>query len=57
MYFLLGLMDDVAPLTAEEEKLYTDIDFDVEDYRMDLGHKRLIHHQDKVSGVFSKYTA
>ncbi|KAG0714538.1 Cytosolic non-specific dipeptidase [Chionoecetes opilio] len=42
-----GLMDEVAPLTSEEQKLYADIDFDVEDYRKDLGHKRLIHHQDK----------
>ena len=45
-------MDDVAPVTSEETKLYDDIDFDVEDYCKDLGHKRLIHHQDKVISVF-----
>ena len=32
-----GLMDSVAPLTKEEEAKYTDIDFDVEEYRKDLG--------------------
>lgn len=41
-------MDQVAPLTAEEENLYKDIDFDVEDYQQDLGHGRLVHNKDKV---------
>ena len=36
------------PVTGEEEALYKDIDFDVEDYRNDLGHEKLIHHKDKV---------
>jgi len=38
-----GLMDDVAKLTDEEAALYKDIDFDMEDYRKDLGAKKLIH--------------
>ena len=28
-----GIMDDVAPVTPEEEALYDDIDFDVEAYK------------------------
>lgn len=46
-----GLMDDVAPVTAEEKNLYKDIDFDVEDYRNDLGHSKLVHDKDKVGTV------
>ncbi|XP_045132467.1 cytosolic non-specific dipeptidase-like [Portunus trituberculatus] len=50
-----GLMDEVAPLTSEEEKLYADIDFDVEDYRRDLGHDRLVHHQDKIKTLMARW--
>uniref|UniRef100_A0A0P4W5P9 Peptidase M20 dimerisation domain-containing protein n=1 Tax=Scylla olivacea TaxID=85551 RepID=A0A0P4W5P9_SCYOL len=50
-----GLMDDVAPLTSEEEKLYADIDFDVEDYCKDLGHDRLVHHQDKMKTLMARW--
>jgi len=32
-----GLMDSVAPLTPEEEAKYVNIDFDVEEFRKDLG--------------------
>jgi nonspecific dipeptidase len=38
-----GMYDSVAKVTAEEEKLYETIDFDMEDYRQDIGHNRLIH--------------
>lgn len=41
-------MNEVVPVTPEEEALYKDIDFDVEDYRKDLAHERLVHHNDKV---------
>jgi len=42
-----GLMDSVAPLTKEEEAKYTDIDFDVEEYRKDLGAPgQLMHDSD-----------
>ncbi|KAJ7390427.1 Metallopeptidase M20 [Desmophyllum pertusum] len=34
---------DVAPLTDDERATYTDIDFDKEEYRTDIGHNRLIH--------------
>jgi len=29
-----GLMDDVVPVTPEEEALYKDIDFDLEAYKV-----------------------
>jgi nonspecific dipeptidase len=40
-----GIYDSVAPVTPEEEKLYGPIDFDMGDYRQDIGHERLIHDQ------------
>lgn len=46
-----GLMDEVTKVTPEEEARYTNIDFDVEDYRKDLGHSKLIHNKDKVSSI------
>ena len=48
-----GIMDHVLPVTPEEEALYKDIDFDVEDYRKDLGAKRLVDHNDKVLNKLS----
>ncbi|KAK3886228.1 hypothetical protein Pcinc_009610 [Petrolisthes cinctipes] len=50
-----GLMDQVAKVTAEEEKLYKDIDFDVEDYRQDLGHSKLVHHNDKMKTLMARW--
>ncbi|KAI0213340.1 Cytosolic non-specific dipeptidase [Lamellibrachia satsuma] len=38
-----GISDQVAALTEEEVKSYKPIDFDIEDYRKDMGHSRLIH--------------
>jgi nonspecific dipeptidase len=38
-----GVMDDVAPLTPEEEKLYHQIEFDCEKYSREVGTSRLIH--------------
>ncbi|XP_013414332.1 cytosolic non-specific dipeptidase [Lingula anatina] len=38
-----GVMDTVAPLTDEEKQLYKPIEFDMEDYRQDLGAEKLIH--------------
>lgn len=38
-----GINDDVATLTEEEKATYTDIDFDKEEYRADIGHNKLIH--------------
>lgn len=38
-----GINDKVLPLTDDERATYTDIDFDKEEYRQDLGHNKLIH--------------
>lgn len=38
-----GINDAVAKVTEEEKKLYEAIDFDMEDYRSDIKHGRLIH--------------
>uniref|UniRef100_A0A669D0Q2 Cytosolic non-specific dipeptidase n=1 Tax=Oreochromis niloticus TaxID=8128 RepID=A0A669D0Q2_ORENI len=38
-----GIYDSVAPLTAEEQKLYEKIDFDLDEYCKDVGVGRLLH--------------
>lgn len=38
-----GVNDSVAPLTEEEQKLYEPIDFDPNEYKSDIGTKKLIH--------------
>ncbi|XP_046580783.1 cytosolic non-specific dipeptidase-like [Haliotis rubra] len=38
-----GINEGVLPVTDEERQLYKPIDFDVEDYRKDLGAEKLIH--------------
>lgn len=50
-----GIMDDVVPVTAAEEALYKDIDFDVEDYKKDLGHQKLIHDKDKINTLMARW--
>lgn len=37
-----GIMDDVAPLTAEEEALYDPIHFDLEEYKQEIGVRKLL---------------
>lgn len=37
-----GIMDDVVPLSAEEEALYDPIDFDMKDYMQEIGVKKLL---------------
>ncbi|XP_054713176.1 cytosolic non-specific dipeptidase-like [Uloborus diversus] len=37
-----GVMDDVAPVTPEEEKLYENIDCDMEEFRCDIGCNKLV---------------
>ncbi|CAG0913409.1 unnamed protein product [Notodromas monacha] len=44
---ITGIYDDVAPLTDEERELYKDIEFDVAEFRSDIGGKRLRHKEDK----------
>uniref|UniRef100_A0AAX7VIB9 Peptidase M20 dimerisation domain-containing protein n=1 Tax=Astatotilapia calliptera TaxID=8154 RepID=A0AAX7VIB9_ASTCA len=38
-----GIYDSVAPLTAEEQKLYEKIDFDLDEYCKDVGVDQLLH--------------
>lgn len=38
-----GVYDSVKPLTASEKALYEPIDFDMEEYRRDIGAPKLIH--------------
>ena len=51
-----GLMDSVAPLTKAEEEKYVNIDFDVEQYRADIGTPgRLMHGNDKIKTLMSRW--
>ncbi|XP_077599323.1 cytosolic non-specific dipeptidase [Stigmatopora nigra] len=38
-----GICDDVAPVTDDERQLYDKIEFDLEEYRTDVGVKQLLH--------------
>lgn len=49
-----GILDDVEPLTAEEESKYLDIDFDVEEYRSFIGTEKL-RHSEKVKILMSRW--
>ncbi|XP_044270181.1 cytosolic non-specific dipeptidase [Tribolium madens] len=42
-----GIYDDVAPLMEGEHDIYKKIDFDVNDYRGDIGCNRLLHNEQK----------
>lgn len=44
-----GIMDDVAPLMKNEEKIYDDIEFDVSAYHAEINATELRHKGDKVS--------
>ena len=51
-----GLMDSVAPLTKAEEEKYVNIDFDVEEYRADIGTPgRLMHGTDKIKTLMARW--
>ena len=51
-----GLMDTVAPLTKEEEAKYTNIDFNVEEFRKDIGTPgRLMHGDDKAKTLMARW--
>lgn len=38
-----GVYDSVLPLTEEEKKLYEPIEFDLNEYRKDVGVEKLLH--------------
>jgi hypothetical protein len=43
-----GLHDDVAELTPKEAALYDSIEFDVAEYKANVGTQQLLHNEDKV---------
>lgn len=43
-----GLMDDVCPLLPEEQELYKNIDFNIDDFKTDAGIRELRFPKDKV---------
>lgn len=49
-----GIMDDVVPMTNEEEKIYHAIDFSCNEFRSDVGTERLIH-VDKVNTLTHRW--
>ncbi|KAJ8298594.1 hypothetical protein KUTeg_022654 [Tegillarca granosa] len=49
-----GVCDKVAPLTEDEKKLYDPIDFDIEEYKNDIGAFKLIH-SDKASTLMHRW--
>jgi nonspecific dipeptidase len=50
-----GIMDDVAPVTKEEEQTYNSIDFDVGDYCKDAGVSHLLTKQDKTKTLQARW--
>merc|ERR1712227_584122 len=50
-----GIQNDVEPLTPAEEALYDSIEFDPEDFRKDLGTKKLIHPNNKNRTLMSRW--
>ena len=47
-------MDAVAPVTEEEKATYENIDFDVEEYRENIGAPKLIHGEDKMKTLMAR---
>jgi len=50
-----GLMDTVAPVTEEEKATYDSIDFDVEEYRLNIGATKLMHNDDKMKTLMARW--
>lgn len=42
-----GIMDDVVPMTPEEQKLYEEIDFDLGEFKNSIGCQKLVHENNK----------
>lgn len=49
------LMDNVAPVTDDELKIYDKITFDVADYKKDVGTKKLMYEGDKNKTLMSRW--
>merc|ERR1712141_587289 len=50
-----NLMDQVAPVTSEEEEKYKNIDFNVADYQNDIKANKLMHNQDKIKTLMARW--
>ena len=50
-----NLMEQVAPVTSEEEAKYKTIDFNVEDYQNDIKTNKLMHNQDKIKTLMARW--
>jgi len=50
-----NLMEQVAPVTKEEEEKYKNIDFDVVDYQNDIKTDKLMHNHDKVKTLMARW--
>ena len=50
-----NLMDQVAPVTSEEEEKYKTIDFNVADYQNDIKTDKLMHNQDKIKTLMARW--
>lgn len=50
-----GIYDSVAPLGPNENALYEQISFDVDDFRNDVGAKRLLHKEDKTQILMHRW--
>ncbi|KAL5291197.1 CNDP2 family protein [Megaselia abdita] len=50
-----GIDKNVAPLLPNEHEIYKDIDFDVTEYKKDLGCKKLHHNEDKTKILMARW--
>lgn len=50
-----GLYNEVAALTDKEKLLYGKIDFNVDEYRSDVGCSRLMHNEKKEELLMHRY--
>jgi len=50
-----NIMDDVLPVTKEEEQMYCSIDFSVFEYKQEIGANELLHKEDKTKILMSRW--
>jgi len=50
-----GIYDSVDPVTHEEMRLYEDIEFDLGEFRKDIGVSKLLHDQDKAKTLMARW--
>lgn len=50
-----GIYKDVAPVRDDEHAIYQNISFDVDEYRKDIGCKKLAHKEDKMQLLMHRW--